>query len=42
MKFPDCLNNPLQAALDTYFTSGGDLKALLSDVAIQADSCLNQ
>jgi multiple sugar transport system substrate-binding protein len=42
MKYNDCLNTPFAAALDTYFTSGGDLKALLSDVATQADACLGQ
>jgi hypothetical protein len=40
MKFNDCVNTPLAAALDTYFSKGGDLKALMTTVATGADACL--
>lgn len=40
MKWNDCVNTPLTAALDTYFTSGGDMKALMTKVASDADVCL--
>ena len=42
MKFNDCVNTPLTKALDTYFTSGGDMKALMTKVAADADTCLAQ
>ena len=40
MKFNDCVNTPLSKALDTYFTSGGDLKTLMTQVATDADACI--
>ena len=42
MKFNDCVNTPLTKALDTYFTSGGDMKTLMSKVASDGDTCLAQ
>lgn len=39
-KFGDCVATPFQAALEGYFSNGGDLKAILTDVATQADACL--
>lgn len=40
MKYNDCLNTPLTTALDGYFSKGGDLKAIMSKVASDADACL--
>ncbi len=42
MKFNDCVNTPFTQALEGYFTSGGDLKTILTGVATTADTCLNQ
>jgi len=39
-KFSDCVNTPFMAALESYFTSGGDLKTIMSDTAKTADACL--
>jgi multiple sugar transport system substrate-binding protein len=39
-KFGDCVATPFQAALEGYFTNGGDLKTILTDVATKADACL--
>ena len=39
-KFNDCLNTPFSAALDGYFSKGGDLKTIMSGVATAADACL--
>jgi hypothetical protein len=39
-KFGDCVATPFQAALEGYFSNGGDLKAILTDVSTQADACL--
>ena len=39
-KFGECVATPFQAALEGYFTSGGDLKTILTDVSTQADACL--
>ena len=39
-KFGDCVATPFQAALEDYFTNGGDLKQKLTDVATKADACL--
>jgi multiple sugar transport system substrate-binding protein len=41
-KFGDCVATPFQAALEDYFTNGGDLKTKLTDVATKADACLAQ
>jgi multiple sugar transport system substrate-binding protein len=40
MKFNDCLNTPFGAALDGYFSNGGDLKTIMTGVATAADACL--
>ena len=40
MKWNDCVNTPFAAALDTYFSKGGNLKTLLSKVATDGDTCL--
>jgi multiple sugar transport system substrate-binding protein len=42
MKFNDCVNTPLTQALEGFFTSGGDLKTIMTDVAKTADTCLGQ
>jgi hypothetical protein len=39
-KFSDCVNTPFMAALESYFTKGGDLKTIMSDTAKTADACL--
>ena len=39
-KFNDCLNTPFGAALDGYFSNGGDLKTIMTTLATQADACL--
>jgi multiple sugar transport system substrate-binding protein len=39
-KFNDCLNTPFMAGLEQYFLKGGDLKAIMTDVATKADACL--
>jgi multiple sugar transport system substrate-binding protein len=39
-KFGDCVATPFQAALEQIFLKGGDLKALMKDVATKADACL--
>ena len=41
-KFGDCLNTPFMAGLEQYFLQGGDLKAIMSGVAAEADACLAQ
>jgi multiple sugar transport system substrate-binding protein len=40
VKFSDCVNTPFGAALDGYFSNGGDLKTIMTGVATAADACL--
>ncbi len=40
LNYNKCVDGPLNTALSTYFLKGGDLKALISDVATKADPCL--
>jgi multiple sugar transport system substrate-binding protein len=43
LNYNTCVDGPLATAIQTYILKGGDLKALLTDVATKADSsCLNK
>lgn len=39
-KYGDCVVTPFHAALEDYFANGGDLKAMMTKVAADADVCL--
>jgi len=40
LKYNVCVDTPLHDAIAAYLLEGGDLKALLTDVATKADACL--
>ncbi len=43
LNYNTCVDGPLSTAIQTYMLKGGDLKALLTDVATKADTnCLNK
>ena len=43
LNYNTCVDGPLATAIQTYILKGGDLKALLTDVATKADTnCLNK
>ncbi len=40
LNYNTCIDGPLSTAIQTYILKGGDLKALLTDVATKGDACL--